>query len=69
MSINDQFNAPIGNHKAAVNPARKDGKHKVEYILTSGTRFNKLQTRDQIAAMIASEEYMVTLHGNANYIF
>lgn len=69
MSIQDQYNAPTGNHRMTVNPQRRDGKFPVSYILASGTRFNKLLSREQIEVEIASDDYIVTLAGNTPYIF
>ena len=69
MSIQDQHTAPTGSHKALVNAMRKDSKFKVEYILSGGSRFNKLQNKTDVQAMIDSQEYNVTLYGTANYIF
>jgi len=69
MSIQDQYNAPTGNHRMTVNPQRRDGKFPVTYIFASGKRFNKLLSREKIESEIASEEYIVTLTGNTPYIF
>ena len=43
-----------------VGRARKDGKFPVSYVFaSSGTRFNKIMTREQIEADIARDSYEV----------